>query len=148
MKQLILTLLFLEYSSLSGKSICVLDLPYDFGGAAPGWALGQQGFNFLADGRLVATYSKDGNSVLLVATVSGEGSAADIQESGMEEGLPIQFGSVVPGKTANEIYFIGGSPSTPTSIYHWNLAEKQPAKLLFYPVGLFSFFGPYFRGKR
>jgi hypothetical protein len=34
----------------------ILPREIDFGGAAPGWQFGQQGFAFLADGRVAATY--------------------------------------------------------------------------------------------
>ena len=57
----------------------------------------------------MATYSKQGKSVLLVATLpSDDGPATDIQEYGMDDGLPMQFGSVIPGATdTNDLYFIG-----------------------------------------
>jgi dipeptidyl aminopeptidase/acylaminoacyl peptidase len=117
----------------NSKSINVLPLEFDFGGSAPGWALGQQGFTFLQDGRLVATYTKQGKSVLVVANVmdNSEGPATDIQEYGMDQhGLPRQFGGVVAGSNGN-LYFLGGSPSTPTSVYKWNLNQsEQPAQIL------------------
>mmetsp|Transcript_8013 Transcript_8013/g.14117 ORF Transcript_8013/g.14117 Transcript_8013/m.14117 type:complete len:705 (+) Transcript_8013:43-2157(+) len=117
----------------AGFKTSVLPMEYDFGGSAPGWALGQQGFFFLpdGDGRLVAQYSKDGSSVLLVANVSQKDSAAaDVQEFGGEkDGLPMMFGGVVPGVN-NDLYFLGGSPSTPSSIYKWNLESKGPATIL------------------
>jgi hypothetical protein len=93
-------------------------------------ALGQQGFNFLADGRLVAQYSKDGKSVLVVADVSNkDGLATNIQEYGMEDGLPMMFGGIVP-TDGNDVYFIGGSPSTPPSVYKWNIETKGAAEIL------------------
>jgi dipeptidyl aminopeptidase/acylaminoacyl peptidase len=101
----------------------------DFGGAAPGWVLGQQGFDFLADGRLVAQYQKDGKSVLIVASVTGDGAATDIKEYGMDDGLPMKFGGVV-GNDNNELFFLGGSPSTPSSVYKWSLDGKAPAQIL------------------
>ena len=94
-----------------------------------GWILGQQGFNFLPDGRLVAQYNKDGRSVLLVANVEASGKATNIQEFDSDDGLPMQFGSV-QGTASNDLYFIGGSPSTPTSIYKWNLDIKGEAQVL------------------
>ena len=35
---------------------CILPRAIDFGGAAPGWQFGQQGYTFLNDGRVAATY--------------------------------------------------------------------------------------------
>jgi dipeptidyl aminopeptidase/acylaminoacyl peptidase len=83
--------------------------------------LGQQGYGFLADGRLFATYSKDGSSRLVVANVTnGDGPATDIQEYDMQDGLPMMFGGIV-ASASNDLYFIGGSPSTPTSVFKWSL---------------------------
>jgi dipeptidyl aminopeptidase/acylaminoacyl peptidase len=114
----------------AGYEKSILPMEFDFGGSAPGWSLGQQGFGFLPkDGRLVAQYTKDGSSRLVVANVSGDGPATDIQEYGTDDLLPMQFGGVV-GTEANEIYFIGGSPSTPTSVYKWNLETRGPAEIL------------------
>lgn len=110
------------------KSILPMDT--DFGGAAPGWGLGQQGFSFLPDGRLVAQYKKDGQSVLIVANVSGDGPATDIQEYGVQDGLPMMFGGVIGTEGSKDLYFIGGSPSTATSVYKWNLELKGPAEIL------------------
>ena len=115
------------------ESTNILPMEYDFGGPAPGWVLGQQGFTFLPkDGRLVAQYSKNGNSVLVVANVisNSDGPAMDVQEYGMDDGLPMQFGGVLGTASSDDLYFTGGSPSTPTSIYKWNLASKRPAEIL------------------
>ncbi|KAL9187913.1 hypothetical protein ACHAXT_006291 [Thalassiosira profunda] len=114
----------------AGFKPSILPMKRDFGGSAPGWALGQQGYCFGNDGRLIATYSKDGKSVLLVADVSKKDAAAsDVQEFGGEDGLPMMFGGAVPGSN-NDLYFIGGSPSTPSSVYKWNIDTKGPATIL------------------
>ncbi len=112
----------------TGYEESIIPMDKDFGGRAPGWTLGQQGFNFLPDGRIVAQYQKDGESVLLVATVTGDGAATDVAEYGMAEGLPMMFGGV-KGDT-DELYFLGGSPSSPTSVYKWSLNDKEPAEVL------------------
>ena len=114
-----------------GYGSSILPMDYDFGGADPGWIFGEQGYQFLpSDGRLIVVYSKGGKSVLLVANVTNkDGPATDIQEYGMDDGLPMQFGSVVANES-NDLYFIGGSPSTPTSVYKWNLDSKGPAEIL------------------
>ena len=83
------------------------------------------------DGRLVAQYSKDGNSVMLLADVSdGNAPATDIKEySGEKDGLPMMFGGTVAAEN-KDLYFIGGSPSTPSSIYKWNVESKDTATIL------------------
>ncbi|CAJ1956471.1 unnamed protein product [Cylindrotheca closterium] len=115
----------------------ILPMEVDFGGAAPGWGLGQQGFTFLADGRLIAQYTRDGESVLLVAEVPEDGIVTNLVKFRTEDGLPMQFGGVVVDGTADpsspealDVYFLGGSPSTPSSIYKWNLETKGPAEIL------------------
>ena len=117
----------------------ILPMEVDFGGAAPGWSLGQEGFTFLADGRLISQYKKDGESVLLVADVPKDDSkkAANLVEFGIKDGLPMQFGGIVVDSTADpssseakDVYFLGGSPSTPSSIYKWNLEAKGAAEIL------------------
>ena len=120
----------------AGYAPSVFPMENDFGGSAPGWALGQQGYSFLPgddDGRLVAQYSKDGASVMVVADVSQKDSAAtNVQEySGEDDGLPMMFGGLAPGGAGtNDLYFLGGSPSVPSSIYKWNLESRAPAKIL------------------
>jgi dipeptidyl aminopeptidase/acylaminoacyl peptidase len=41
----------------------------------------------------------------------------------------MMFGGVCNGK-GDDLYFIGGSPSTPASIYKWNLQSKDKASIL------------------
>jgi len=122
------------YNIYAHRASCeesILPMEKDFGGAAPGWVLGSQGFNFLPDGRLTAQYQKDGKTVLIVATVTGDGPATDVHEYGTEDGLPMKFGGVL-GTESNDLYFIGGSPSSPTSVYKWSLSldKKAPAEIL------------------
>mmetsp|Transcript_32750 Transcript_32750/g.71850 ORF Transcript_32750/g.71850 Transcript_32750/m.71850 type:complete len:720 (-) Transcript_32750:70-2229(-) len=112
-----------------GSKTSVLPMEYDFGGASPGWSLGQQGYSFLQDGRLFATYKKDGASRLLLADVSGDGPARSIEEYGSDDGLPMMFGGVV-ASVNSEFYFVGGSPSTPTSVFKWSLESKGEAEQL------------------
>ena len=64
-----------------------------------------------------------------MASVGEEGPATDIREYGIKDGLPMQFGGVI-GTESNDLYFIGGSPSTPPSVYKWNLEKKGPAEIL------------------
>jgi len=123
------------------EGVSVLPMSYDFGGPSPGWVLGQQGYTFMTDGRLVAQYSKDGKSILVIANVMTEddnnnGAATNICEyiGGEDDDiLPITFGGIVTSTTNNDgsIYFLGGSPSTPTSIYRWDSANPTlPARIV------------------
>ena len=113
-----------------GYEPSILPMEKDFGGSAPGWALGQQGFCFLQDGRLAAQYNKDGNSVLVVADVSKKDAATtNVEEYGGKDGLPMMFGGVQPGAN-KDLFFVGGSPSTPSSIYKWNMESKDTATIL------------------
>ena len=119
---------------------CVLSMDVDFGGSSPGWSLGQQGFSFLKDGRLVAVFNRDGESVLVVANVMDWNPIAfttspiETIEYTSKDGLPMQFGAVQGGTTTDtmdDIYFMGGSPSTPSSVYYWNIKSNgTPAKIL------------------
>jgi len=117
----------------AGFGPSILPMSVDFGGSAPGWTLGQQGFCFMPgrDSRLVAHYNKDGRSVLLTANISdGNAPATDIKEySGEKDGLPMMFDGTVAAEN-NDLYFIGGSPSTPSSIYKWNIESKDTATIL------------------
>lgn len=113
----------------------VLPMDVDFGGSSPGWMLGQMGYSVLKDGRMMAVISRDGASVLVVADVVdwSPGSAVETVEYTSKDGLPMQFGSVQGGTstdTMDDLYFMGGDPSTPSSVYHWNLNTKGPAKIL------------------
>lgn len=68
--------------------------------------------------------------MLVVANVNQKDSpATDVQEFGSNDGLPMMFGGV-SARSDNDLYFIGGSPSTPTSIYKWNIETKDKATIL------------------
>merc|ERR1719506_2542407 len=89
------------------------------------------GYTFLSDGRLLATYKdkNTGRSILLVTT-SAPQSNAEYVEYTNEDGLPLQFGGMCGGMTKNtvdDLYFIGGSPGTPSSVYYWSLKNKGEA---------------------
>jgi len=112
----------------AGTKEPLIPMDRDFGGSAPGWRLGQQAFGFLHDGRLYATYGKDGNTVLLIADVSGDGPASSLCEYGVSDGLPPQFGGIVP--SGDDLYMIGGSPDTPGGVFRWSLADRAPAARL------------------
>ena len=67
--------------------------------------------------------------------IDGAGSSVSISGNGkfVTIGAPYKnngTGQVRVYKWNNDLYFIGGSPSTPTSVYRWNLDEKGPADIL------------------
>ena len=117
----------------SSTSYSVLPMDVDFGGASPGWQLGQMGYCVLEDGRLGASIGRDGSSVLVVIDVENwdpsSNQPASTVEFTSENGLPMQFGSLTAGTNGN-IYFMGGDPSTPTSVYRWNMKEKKECEIL------------------
>jgi dipeptidyl aminopeptidase/acylaminoacyl peptidase len=41
----------------------------------------------------------------------------------------MMFGGIVAGEK-NDLYFMGGSPSTPSAIYKWNIESKETATVL------------------
>ena len=121
------------------EAVCVLPMPYDFGGSSPGWTFGQRGYTFLRDGRIAATYSRGGKSVLLVADVSGPGEARDVVEYGQEDGLPVMFGGLLQDTKKGDsddgdgikIYFMGGGPGGPGGVYEWTMGpDPSPARML------------------
>ena len=116
----------------SGSTTNILPMDVDFGGASPGWMLGQMGYTVLPDGRLAATISRDGSSVLLVLDVVGWDGSGPIgrTEYGASDGLPMQFGSVKSGSGGKQLYFMGGDPSTPSSVYGWSMDDTEPATIL------------------
>ena len=111
-----------------GKKTSVLPMDFDFGGASPGWVFGQQGYTFLPDGRLAATYKKDGSTRLIIADVRSDGPAKLVEEYSEEDGLPMQFGGVIA--SGDDLYFLGGSPSTPPSVFKWSLDKRGEAEQL------------------
>jgi len=109
----------------------IATMEHDLGGPSPGWGLGQQGFTFLNDGRLAAVYTKDGKSVLMLGDVTTSSTMTDIVEYGTDDGLPMQFSSVVTDPTNDDtLYFMGGNPSSPGGVYKWSLSERTAATQL------------------
>lgn len=121
-----------------GTTESIMAMEVDFGGKAPGWILGQEGYGFLDNGKLHAVITKEGSSRLVVANVASEGPATEVKEFGMEHGLPRMFGTMVPSSSTTTddsekeevLYFIGGSPSTPTSLYSWSITSQEAATQL------------------
>jgi dipeptidyl aminopeptidase/acylaminoacyl peptidase len=99
----------------------------DFGGSAPGWVFGQQGYTFLADGRIAAHFSDrdTGRTQLLVFDEDTRGvddvpaaAAASAVEFGVADGLPHSFGGLAPSADGT-LYMIGGGPDIPSGVYAW-----------------------------
>uniref|UniRef100_A0A7S4A9D8 Peptidase S9 prolyl oligopeptidase catalytic domain-containing protein n=1 Tax=Pseudo-nitzschia australis TaxID=44445 RepID=A0A7S4A9D8_9STRA len=117
----------------------ILPMNVDFGGSSPGWRLGQMGYTILKDGRLAAVIKRDGSSVLIVADVvnskpgGSNNTPVETVEYSSKDGLPMQFADVQGGTseaTKDDLYFMGGDPSTPSSVYQWNLTTKGAATIL------------------
>jgi len=106
-------------AAVSGPGAALLPRSVDWGGSAPGWQFGQQGFAFLADGRLAAHFPErsSGTTTLLVFS-DGEGAEASAKEFGMADGLPRSFGGLAPSPDGT-IYLIGGGPDVPSGVYAW-----------------------------
>ena len=64
--------------AINGPGVPILPRETDFGGAAPGWSFGQQGYAFLADGRVAAHYTdrSSGETKLLVFAEDTSGASA------------------------------------------------------------------------
>ena len=64
---------------VSSRNIAKVATTVNGGGSAPGWSLGQQGYAFLADGRVAAHYScrDSGTSKLIVFEEDVTGGADD-----------------------------------------------------------------------
>jgi len=131
-----------DKDELAGPGISILPREIDFGGSAPGWQLGQQGFTFLADGRVAAHYPdrSTGRTELIVFDEDTAGSAdvpavvaASSKVYSTAEGLPYMFGGLTPSGDGT-IYMVGGGPDTPSGVYAWRGLvegkESTPAELL------------------
>jgi len=91
----------------------------DLGGSAPGWSFGQQGYCFLAGGRVLATYPDRATGLTAVAVMDPDGSAKEVY-SGDAAGLPHAVSGATPGLKADEVYFVGGGPAAPSGVYRWD----------------------------
>ncbi|EOD11808.1 hypothetical protein EMIHUDRAFT_427966 [Emiliania huxleyi CCMP1516] len=101
------------------SAVNVLPRPTDFGGGSPGWQFGQQGFAFLQDGRVVATYVDRGSGQSRLVLLD-DVAAPTPSEFGSEEGLPFFFGSLVESSDDGALYMLGGSPQRASGVYRWS----------------------------
>lgn len=127
----------------SGPGVSVLPKEVDFGGSAPGWVFGQQGYDFLADGRVAAHYPDrtTGETALVVFdedTVGAPDVPAMVAKSakvlGTKDGLPHSFAGLAPSPDGS-LYLVGGGPDVPSGVYRWDglvggEAKKIDADLL------------------
>ena len=102
----------------------VLAAGVDLGGAAPGWVLGQQGYAFLENGDVAATYPDRATGRTVLCVVDGAGSQTCYTK---DDGLPHAFSGVVPAN--GSLYLMGGGPDTPAAIFEWVPASKALTKV-------------------
>ena len=62
----------------------------DFSGGAPGWALGQQGYTFAADGTVLAAIREKGQPTSKLMVFGAEGEHAQEAEYTNADGLPFR----------------------------------------------------------
>eukprot|EP00930_Biecheleria_cincta_P052168 TRINITY_DN37410_c0_g1_i1.p1 TRINITY_DN37410_c0_g1~~TRINITY_DN37410_c0_g1_i1.p1 ORF type:complete len:779 (+),score=107.85 TRINITY_DN37410_c0_g1_i1:22-2337(+) len=91
----------------------------DFSGPAPGWSLGQQNFCFLEDGRVATCYRDIVTGGSRIVLIGKDGST----ESFGQECLPAVVGGLCPCPDGKLLYFLGGSPDTPSGIYRWRIPK-------------------------
>ena len=95
----------------------------DFGGKSPGWSLSEQGYAFLPDGTLVASYPDraTGRSQLLLMDDDDDVAAAIASRRVLAQGdgLPYMFGSLTPAPDGTTMYMLGGAPDAPSGVYAW-----------------------------
>ena len=97
--------------------------PTDFGGGSPGWSLGQQGYTFLADGRVAATVKDGATGESRLLTFADSDADEAVTESGPADGLPHSFGGLCAAADGT-IYMLGGSPAEPAAVYSWQFGGK------------------------
>ena len=119
--------------SRGSKPEAVLPREAEFGGASPGWALGQQGYVFLSDGK-VAAYWVERATGETKLTVLDDAPAPTPVEYGVTDGLPHTFGGLCAAPDGT-LYMTGGSPSTTGGVYAWRglvagVGASAPAELL------------------
>lgn len=113
--------------SLNGAGVSMLPKSVDFGGRAPGWVFGPQGYDFLADGRIVAHYP-DATSGETLLVVFEEDTAKRVAESiktySAKDGLPHSFSGFAPSVDGS-LYFIGGGPDISAGVYKWDGLKEE-----------------------
>merc|ERR1719399_1228100 len=110
----------------------------DFGGSSPGWALGQQGYAFLANGQVAAHVPNRATGCTDLLVFDDADAAADAAASARRyttaDGLPHSFGSLAPAPDGT-LYLLGGAPDAPSAVYGWGglkagAAGMEAAELL------------------
>ena len=113
--------------SWAARAVNALPRAADFGGSAPGWALGGQGFCLLPDGTLLAPVADRarGGSALTVVPPPG-GGGPGVRELGRVEGLPYAFDALAPGP-GGALFLLGTSPAQASAVYKWRGLEGAAA---------------------
>jgi len=108
--------------------ISILPKEIDFGGRAPGWQFGQQGYSFLVDGRIAAHYPNQstGETELVVFAEDTLGTSdlpGMVKKSAKifskKDGLPHSFADLAPSATGS-LHLVGGGPDIPSGVYKWD----------------------------
>lgn len=112
----------------SGSGVSIFPKEIDFGGSAPGWVFGQQGYSFLVDGRVAAHYPDrtTGETALVIFDEDTAGSpdvpgmvAKSAKVMGKSDGLPHSFGGLA-ASVDGSVYLVGGGPDIPSGVYKWD----------------------------
>lgn len=124
----------LDVDKHAHKATNVMPMLADFSGAAPGWALGQQGYAFAkGTGDVLAAVRLPGEaSSTLLVFAGAEGHAKKGEHSGEAGGLPFSFGGLTTSPDGSKLYLLGASPERPGGVYEWTglAAPAAPAVML------------------
>jgi dipeptidyl aminopeptidase/acylaminoacyl peptidase len=113
-------------------AVNVMPLKADFSGAAPGWALGQQGYTFArGTGAVLASIRLPGEATSTLLALDGDSPHGELsRHSSAAGGLPFGFGGVCT-KEDGTLYLLGSSPEMAGGIYEWaGLPAASPPVLL------------------
>ncbi len=103
------------YAERDGTVIPLAPIEAEIG--EPQWIFGMGRYAFLSGGRIVCFYAKDGfQHVGVIAPDSGRITPVDLPYT--EFGRPVTDGG-------DRLYFVGGSPSDPTSVVEMDLASGR-----------------------
>eukprot|EP00931_Biecheleriopsis_adriatica_P073733 TRINITY_DN47968_c0_g1_i1.p1 TRINITY_DN47968_c0_g1~~TRINITY_DN47968_c0_g1_i1.p1 ORF type:complete len:764 (-),score=138.56 TRINITY_DN47968_c0_g1_i1:80-2371(-) len=100
-------------------STCLTPKEAEFAGTAPGWQLGGQNFCFLKDGRIATSYKDSASGASRLLLLGKDGSSEEFGQ----ESLPGLVGGLCPSPDGKFLYFLGGSPDTPSGIYRWSVPK-------------------------
>lgn len=128
--------LFCLDTAQGGQPANVAPMLADFSGAAPGWALGQQGYSFAkGTGAVLAAVRLPGEAASTLLVLGAQAPhAKTAQFSAADGGLPYGFGGLSTSADGSKLYMLGASPELPGGLYEWaglsSAAAPAPACLL------------------